>query len=75
MLRHDKHEYWHSVDVAEFRRAEFQVDTTTDKPVYVRGEQAKLAIDAQYLFGAPMRGAQVRYRVSQAPGELRPKGC
>lgn len=50
-----------SFEVAEYRPAEFEVGVSSEKPAYVRGDEARFTIDARYLFGAPMAGAAVRY--------------
>lgn len=43
--------------VTSFRKPDFVVDVTPERNSYVRGEAARFAADARYLFGAPMAGA------------------
>jgi uncharacterized protein YfaS (alpha-2-macroglobulin family) len=50
--------------VAEYRPAEFKVSAETSAPSYVRGAKATVALGADYLFGAPMPGADVTYSVT-----------
>ena len=58
---------YESFDVSEYRPAEFKVGVESGKPSYVRGDTAQWSGHADYLFGAPMAAAGVRYTVSRAP--------
>ncbi|MEO7033502.1 MAG: MG2 domain-containing protein [Polyangiaceae bacterium] len=58
---------YESFDVSEYRPAEFKVGVESGKPSYVRGDTAQWTAHADYLFGAPMAAAGVRYTVSRAP--------
>ncbi|MEP7049170.1 MAG: MG2 domain-containing protein [Pseudomonadota bacterium] len=58
---------YESFDVSEYRPAEFKVGVESGKPSYVRGDTAQWTGHADYLFGAPMAAASVRYTVSRAP--------
>lgn len=58
---------YESFDVSEYRPVEFKVGVESEKPSYVRGDTARWTGHGDYLFGAPMAKANVRYTVSRAP--------
>lgn len=60
-------------EVAEYRPAEFQVGVQSDRPAYVRGESASWTARGDYLFGAPMSGADVWMHVTRSPSSFSPK--
>lgn len=49
--------------VAAYRKPEFQVAVTTDKPEYANGETVKVTADATYFFGGPVAEATVQWRL------------
>lgn len=49
--------------VAEYRKPEFLIDVTTDKPEYTNGDTVLLTARASYFFGGPVAKAAVRYTV------------
>lgn len=49
--------------VAEYRKPEFLVDVTTDKPEYLNGETVLLTAQANYFFGGPVVNAAVNYNI------------
>jgi hypothetical protein len=53
--------------VAEYRKPEYTVTVKTGKKRYLRGETIQAEALAQYYFGAPVAGAQVRYLVRRSP--------
>lgn len=53
--------------VAEYRKPEYQLEVTTAKKRYTRGEKIEAAVAAEYYFGAPVAGAEVEYQVMRAP--------
>jgi hypothetical protein len=57
-----------SFRVAEYRPAEFKVAASSERPSYVRGDKASFGVRGDYLFGAPMRTAGVRYQVGRSEG-------
>jgi uncharacterized protein YfaS (alpha-2-macroglobulin family) len=68
-----------SFEVAEYRPAEFKVAVqatptlgTPASPAYVRGDEASFSAEANYLFGAPMAGADVRYTITDSPAYFSP---
>ncbi|WP_437948993.1 Ig-like domain-containing protein [Sorangium sp. So ce296] len=63
-----------SVEVAEYRPAEFKVSVESDRPSYVRGDKARWIARGDYLFGAPMTNAEARLSVTRAPAAFSPPG-
>jgi hypothetical protein len=61
-------------EVAEYRPAEFQVGVQSDRPSYVRGDKASWTARGDYLFGAPMSGAEAWIRVTRSPTSFTPRG-
>lgn len=61
---------YESFDVSEYRPAEFKVGVESDRPSYVRGDTARWTSRGDYLFGAPMAKAKVRYTLSRAPSSF-----
>lgn len=52
--------------VAEFRRAEMKVVVNTDSAEYVRGDTMDVRVNADYLFGAPAAGLDVRWSLRRS---------
>lgn len=48
-------------EVAEYRPTEISAKVASAKPSYVRGARASFEVQGDYLYGAPMAGAPVRY--------------
>ncbi|WP_437805258.1 Ig-like domain-containing protein [Sorangium sp. So ce1078] len=63
-----------SVEVAEYRPAEFKVSVESDRPSYVRGDKARWTARGDYLFGAPMTNAEARLSITRAPAAFSPPG-
>jgi len=63
-----------SFRVEAFRPAEFQVAAQIDKKVYVVGDTVTGFLKAHYLFGAPMKGESVKWRVSVSDMAWNPQG-
>ncbi len=55
-----------SFEVAEYRPAEFEVGVRPRAATYVSGERARFELAGDYLYGAPMAGAKVRYVFSRS---------
>lgn len=68
-----KHITTETFRVEAFRPAEFEVTVRMDDRRYVVGDTIKGFISGQYLFGAPMSKAPVRWRVSAAGSWFRPE--
>jgi uncharacterized protein YfaS (alpha-2-macroglobulin family) len=59
--------------VAEYRPPEFLVDVAADSGRFFAGDSLRAAVEARYLFGAPMGRAAVRWTLRQQgtwPGEV-----
>jgi uncharacterized protein YfaS (alpha-2-macroglobulin family) len=64
----DGEEHFAGFEVAEYRKPEFEVKVTTDKPYYLVGERMKVSIKATYFFwGACRRRASPLHRQRFAP--------
>jgi hypothetical protein len=61
-----------SFQVEEYRAPEFEVKVETGAGPFFLGETLKARAGADYLFGAPMAGAEVRYTVRREEASFRP---
>ena len=61
-----------SVEVAEYRAAEFKVRVDPAQPSYVSAEPARFRVQADYLFGSPMGGAKLGYGVTRERSSFAP---
>ncbi|APR79680.1 Large extracellular alpha-helical protein [Minicystis rosea] len=61
-------------EVAEYRPAEFKVGVQSDRSTYARGDKASWTARGDYLFGAPMSGAEAWLRVTRAQTSFTPPG-
>ncbi len=52
--------------VEEYKKPEYEVRVTPDKPRILQGESATATIEAKYYFGEPVAGAQVKYVVHRS---------
>ena len=52
-----------SFQVAEYRKPEFLVNVSTDKPEYANGDTITLNAEANYFFGGAVINADVRYSI------------
>jgi uncharacterized protein YfaS (alpha-2-macroglobulin family) len=57
-----------------FRPAEFDVTAVMEKKSYIVGDSVRGVISAKYLFGAPLKDADVRWRLTVNGGEFQPQG-
>jgi hypothetical protein len=57
----------HDIFVAAYRKPEFSVTVSAQKPRYTNGDLATFNVSAQFFFGAPVAGAKVRYSIYSAP--------
>jgi hypothetical protein len=60
--------------VEAFRAAEFRVEAQIEKRSYTVGDSVTGYLTAHYLFGAPMKGETVNWRLSVSDAQWRPKG-
>jgi alpha-2-macroglobulin len=50
-------------EVQEYKKPEYEVRVTPDKPRVLEGESTKATIDARYYFGEPVNGARLTYSI------------
>ena len=65
----------HSIDVQEFRRPEFEVQTSTSPGPYLVGDHATVTVAANYYSGGGLPNAQVNWNVTASEGGFTPPGC
>ncbi|MBX2841210.1 MAG: hypothetical protein KTR26_05535, partial [Flammeovirgaceae bacterium] len=49
--------------VEEYKKPEYEVKVNFDKEQYIAGEEMKVNIKADYFFGAPVKNADITYKV------------
>ena len=66
-------DHYHSFQIQEFRRPEFEVQARTETvgPYFV-GESATVAVKASYYAGGPLPNAPVEWAVSSSPASYAP---
>jgi alpha-2-macroglobulin len=66
-------EYYHQIQIQEFRRPEFEVAARneTSGPYFV-GDHAIVAVEAKYFAGGPLPNAETTWWVSATPGSYSP---
>lgn len=57
----------HYVSISAYRKPEFSIKLTPEKPSYLRGERVRMKLEAEYFFGGPVQGAAVEATISRAP--------
>ena len=57
-----------------FRPAEFDVTAVMERKSYIVGDSVLGMISAKFLFGAPLKNADVRWRLTVTGGEYQPEG-
>ncbi len=50
-------------EVQEYKKPEYEVRVTPDKPRVLEGDSVQATIDARYYFGEPVNGAKVKYSI------------
>jgi len=60
-------EDWFNFQVEEYKKPEYKVTVSTDRPLYTRGDTITATARAEYYFGAPVSGARVEYFVYRTP--------
>ncbi|MCU1395652.1 MAG: hypothetical protein JWM34_4080 [Ilumatobacteraceae bacterium] len=67
--------FQHTVQFAEFRRPEFEVDARSESEgPYIQGTPLTVAADANYYAGGPLGAAPVSWTVTTAAAEYSPPG-
>lgn len=66
-------EYYHSFQIQEFRRPEFEVAARTEGegPFFV-GDNAEVSVNAAYFAGGPLPNAETTWNVTASPGYYSP---
>nr|MBC7243870.1 hypothetical protein [Chloroflexota bacterium] len=65
-------EHYHTFQVQEFRRPEFEVSTSISEGPYFVGEHATATVEAKYYAGGPLANSEVIWNVTSQPGTYRP---
>ncbi|MFZ4619351.1 MAG: Ig-like domain-containing protein [Bacteroidota bacterium] len=65
---------YHYFRLEAFRAAEFDVTTVLGKKSYIVGDSVDGVISAKYLFGAALKNAPVRWRLTVSGDEFEPSG-
>jgi len=55
--------FYSGFKVAEYRKPDYQVKVTPEKENYINGEKAKIKVNVDYYFGAPLANAKVNWTV------------
>jgi alpha-2-macroglobulin len=63
-----------SVLITSFRKPKFLVSVFSEKKSIIKGETIKGEIEGKYLFGAKMRGSEVKWSVFKEKGYFKPEG-
>ena len=53
-------------EVQEYKKPEYEVHVTLDKPRVLEGESTSAVIDSKYYFGEPVNGAKVHYSIHRS---------
>jgi uncharacterized protein YfaS (alpha-2-macroglobulin family) len=66
-------QYYHSFQIQEFRRPEFEVTARNESPgPYFAGDHAVVAVEAKYYAGDPLPNAEVTWQVISSPSNYEP---
>jgi len=64
-----------TVQLAAYKASEFKVGVDAGAPSWIRGADGSFDVHGDYLFGAPMAGAKVRWNVTRARSSFMPPGA
>jgi hypothetical protein len=64
-----------TVQLAAYKASEFKVTVDAGAPSWLRGAEGSFDVHGDYLFGAPMAGAKVRWNVTRARTSFTPPGA
>lgn len=68
-------DFYHSFQIQEFRRPEFEVSARNETPApYFAGDEAVVAVEAKYYAGGALPNAEVTWQVSSSPASYSPPG-
>ncbi len=54
-------------NVVAYRKPEFSIEVTTDRPYYVMGGRASATVECRYYYGGPVVGATVKATITRTP--------
>lgn len=57
---------YYSFEVSEYKKPEFKIEVSTDKPHYVAGDSIKVKLKGKYYFGAPLAKANFTLTVMES---------
>ncbi len=55
------------VTIAAYRKPEYSITVRPERPYFVRGERARMVVEAEYYFGSPVAGAEVTASIYREP--------
>ena len=64
--------YWHTIEVQEFRRPEFEVSARVSEGPHIAGGHALATVSASYFAGGPLAAAEVDWSVEALEGRYSP---
>ncbi|OVE82765.1 hypothetical protein BVY03_00145 [bacterium K02(2017)] len=64
---------YHNFQVEKFRTPEFKIEINTANKDVIKGDEIKFDLAAEYLFGAPLKKAKMKYYLNKAVSSFRPK--
>jgi hypothetical protein len=67
-------QWWHSFEIQEFRRPEYEVESRFDEGPHLVGGDATATVSAKYYAGGALPNAEVQWVVSSSPGFYQPPG-
>lgn len=56
-----------NVSVAAYRKPQYSIKVTPEKPSYRRGDRVKMKVEVEYYFGGPVIGAKVESYLNRSP--------
>ena len=62
-LTKDGQSYYGSFSVEEYKKPEYKVNVSTDKPQYATGDKIAATVSADYYFGSPVKNATVQISI------------
>ncbi len=62
-LKKDDKMFYGSFSVEEYKKPEYKVNLTTERPQYSSGDEIKAIVSADYYFGSPVKNASVQIKI------------
>lgn len=73
-LKIGKHSFFDDFNVEAVKPAEFKVQLNSLAKIYFAGGKADFGVNARYMFGAPLDGAEVKWNIDLYPLSYTPEG-